>query len=90
MLRAGEVIYLPQLNGHPVLDNSGQILDPLTKKNYKARYDCGEGSSNQSDTPLNDLGSDDAEDQDGGCKSTKIKIKKKYPFDTRIVNILCP
>jgi len=90
MLRAGEVIYLPQLNGHPVLDNSGQIVDPLTKKDYKARYDCGEGNSNRSDTPLNDLGSDDAEDQDVGCKSTDIKIDKKYPFDTRIVNILCP
>ena len=89
MLRAGEVIYLPQLSGHPILDSSGQIIDPLAMNSYKAYYDCGEGSSNQADTPLNDFGYDDVEDQNEDCKSTKIEIKKKYPFDMRIINILC-
>lgn len=84
-LRSGVVLQLPELKGSPALDDSQQIIDPLVKAKYNARYNCRQA--------MDDLDNDDNNDAcDSGadsCRTTQISIKKKYQMDARIINIAC-
>lgn len=88
-LRAGEVVHLPELGGGPVLDGNGHIADPLFKQSYRVYYDCKGGKNYQANDAMEDLEIQDEETKLLGCEETNITIKKKYPFDRMIINILC-
>ena len=102
-LKSGVVAWLPEVNGEPLKDASGKIIDPLLQSAYKAYYKCDYESSTDDDV-IDGLNNDDAaaevndndtSDKDHctnlrNCKSTKVEISVKYPLDTFIINIMCP